>query len=299
MADNFGLSATILERYQMESIGLNGIVSVGKGSDNPPKMLTLEHNGTSADATPYLLVGKTVTFDTGGISLKPSEKMDEMKFDKCGGCTVLGLMRAISELKLPIRVIGIMPCVENMPSSSSYRPGDIIKMFNGKTVEVLNTDAEGRIILADAIAYGVKTFRPRLIIDLATLTGASIIALGANVAAMIGTAVDLKTRLKRLSKDTGEKMWELPLWEEFHDQIKSHVADIKNIGGRPGGAITAAAFLSNFTDGIPWVHLDIAGTAWTQDGTSKKSYNPKGATGFGLRTIVKFFMEESLKGSET
>ena len=299
MADIFGLSATILERYQMESIGLNGIVSVGKGSDNPPKMLILEHNGTSADATPYLLVGKTVTFDTGGISLKPSEKMDEMKFDKCGGCTVLGLMRAVSELKLPIRVIGIMPCVENMPSSSSYRPGDIIRMFNGKTVEVLNTDAEGRIILADAIAYGVKTFRPRLIIDLATLTGASIIALGANVAAMIGTAVDLKTRLKKLSKDTGEKMWELPLWEEFHDQIKSHVADIKNIGGRPGGAITAAAFLSNFTDGIPWVHLDVAGTAWTQDGTSKKSYNPKGATGFGLRTIVKFFMEESLKGSET
>jgi leucyl aminopeptidase len=223
--------------------------------------------------------------------------MDEMKFDKCGGCTVLGLMRAISELKLPIRVIGIIPCVENMPSSSSYRPGDIIRMFNGKTVEVLNTDAEGRIILADAIAYGVKSFKPKVIIDLATLTGASIIALGANVAAMIGTDDQLKARLKKLSDETGEKVWELPLWDEFHDQIKGHFADIKNIGGRPAGAITAAAFLSNFTDEIPWVHIDIAGTAWTQDGTSEKSYNPKGATGFGLRTIVKFLIEQSLEST--
>ncbi|HJU85457.1 MAG TPA: leucyl aminopeptidase [Nitrososphaeraceae archaeon] len=297
MADQFGLAPTILERYQMESIGLNGIVSVGKGSNNPPKMLVLEHTGSSPDARPYLLVGKAVTFDTGGISLKPSEKMDEMKFDKCGGCTVLGLMRAISELKLPIRVIGIIPCVENMPSSSSYRPGDIIRMFNGKTVEVLNTDAEGRIILADAIAYGVKSYKPKVIIDLATLTGASIIALGANVAAMIGTDDKLKARLKKLSDETGEKVWELPLWDEFHDQIKSHFADIKNIGGRPAGAITAAAFLSNFTDEIPWVHIDIAGTAWTQDGTSEKSYNPKGATGFGLRTIVKFLIEESLEST--
>jgi leucyl aminopeptidase len=297
MADQFGLVPTILERYQMESIGLNGIVSVGKGSNNPPKMLVLEHTGSSTDARPYLLVGKAVTFDTGGISLKPSEKMDEMKFDKCGGCTVLGLMRAISELKLPIRVIGIIPCVENMPSSSSYRPGDIIRMFNGKTVEVLNTDAEGRIILADAIAYGVKFFKPKMIIDLATLTGASIIALGANVAAMIGTDNKLKTRLKKLSEETGEKVWELPLWDEFHDQIKSHFADIKNIGGKPAGAITAAAFLSNFTDEIPWVHIDIAGTAWTQEGTSEKSYNPKGATGFGLRTIVKFLIEQSLEST--
>jgi leucyl aminopeptidase len=293
MADHFGLVPTILERYQMESIGLNGIVSVGKGSNNPPKLLVLEHVGSSTGARPYLLVGKAVTFDTGGISLKPSEKMDEMKFDKCGGCTVLGLMRAVSELKLPIRVIGIIPCVENMPSSSSYRPGDIIRMFNGKTVEVLNTDAEGRIILADAIAYGVKSFKPKVIIDLATLTGASIIALGANVAAMIGTDDKLKTQLKKSFDETGEKVWELPLWDEFHDQIKSYSADIKNIGGRPAGAITAAAFLSNFTDEIPWVHLDIAGTAWTQDGTSEKSYNPKGATGFGLRTIIKYLIEES------
>lgn len=231
MADEFSLRTTVLERYQMESIGLNGIVSVGKGSNNPPKMIILEYNGSNPNEKPYLLVGKAVTFDTGGISLKPSDKMDEMKFDKCGGCTVFGLMRAVAGLKLPIRVVGIVPCVENMPSSSSYRPGDIIRMFNGKTVEVLNTDAEGRIILADAIAYGVKYFEPRLIIDLATLTGASIIALGANVAAMMGMDNKLKSRLQRMSEETGEKIWELPLWDEFHDQIKSRVADIRNIGG--------------------------------------------------------------------
>jgi leucyl aminopeptidase len=205
----------------------------------------------------------------------------------------VGIMRAVAELKLPIRVVGIAPCVENMPSSTSYRPGDIIRMFNHKTVEVLNTDAEGRIILADAMAYGIRLFNPRLVIDLATLTGASIIALGANVAAMIGTDQNLKNRLMMFSEETGEKIWELPLWDEFHDQIKSHFADIKNIGGRPAGAITAAAFLSNFADVTPWVHLDIAGTAWTQEGTWEKSYNPKGATGFGIRTLAKFFIEES------
>ena len=209
MAHEFSLRTTVLERYQMESIGLNGIVSVGKGSNNPPKMFILEYNGSDPNEKPYLLVGKAVTFDTGGISLKQSDKMDEMKFDKCGGCTVFGLMRAVAGLKLPIRVIGIVPCVENMPSASSYRPGDIIRMFNGKTVEVLNTDAEGRIILADAIAYGVKYFKPRLIIDLATLTGASIIALGANVAAMMGMDNKLKSRLQRMSEETGEKIWEL------------------------------------------------------------------------------------------
>jgi leucyl aminopeptidase len=297
MADDYQIRTTVLERYEMESIGLNGIVSVGKGSNNPPKMLILEYDGSSNKERPYLLIGKAVTFDTGGISLKPGDKMDEMKFDKCGGCNVIAMLRAVAELRLPIRVIGIVPCVENMPSSSSYRPGDIIRMFNDKTVEVLNTDAEGRIILADAIAYGIKFFNPRLVVDFATLTGASIIALGANVAAMIGTDDNLKNSLRRLFEETGEKIWELPLWEEHHEQIKSHFADIKNIGGRPAGAITAAAFLSNFTDATPWVHFDIAGTAWTQDGTSERSYNPKGATGFGIRTMAKFFLEESTRRS--
>jgi leucyl aminopeptidase len=289
----YGIKTRILERYEMESIGLNGIVAVGKGSSNPPKMIILEYRGDTNHEKPYLLVGKAVTFDTGGISLKPGDKMDEMKFDKCGGCSVLGILRAVASLGLHVNVIGIIPSVENMPSSSSYRPGDIIKMYNGKTVEILNTDAEGRIILADAMAYGVTKYNPQAIIDLATLTGACIIALGANVAAAIGTNEQLTERLIKASEKTGEKIWGLPLHDEYHEQIKSKVADIKNIGGRPAGAITAAAFLSNFTNDIPWVHLDIAGTAWTQEGTFDRSYNPKGATGFGVRTVVKFLTEDT------
>jgi leucyl aminopeptidase len=216
-----------------------------------------------------------------------------MKFDKCGGCTVLAILKAIASLKLPVNVVGIVPSVENMPSSTAYRPGDIIRMYNGKTVEVLNTDAEGRMILADALAYGISLYNPKAIIDLATLTGACIIALGANVAAAIGTSKELIEKLRRASEKTGEKIWELPLYDEFHEQIKSTIADIKNIGGRPGGAITAAAFLSNFAADFPWIHLDIAGTAWTQDGTYERSYNPKGATGFGIRTLVKLLAEDS------
>src|SRR5919112_4094140 len=227
VATEYGLKHRIIERYEMESMGLNGIVSVGKGSHYPPKLIILEYHGSTDDRKPYLLVGKGVTFDTGGISLKDSDKMDEMKFDKSGGCNVVAIMKAVASLKLSINVVGIIPSVENMPSSTSYRPGDIIKMYNGKTVE---------------------------------------------------------------------KIWELPLYDEFNEQIKSSIADIKNIGGRPGGAITAAAFLSNFTNGIPWIHIDIAGTAWTQEGTYERSYNPKGATGFGVRTLVKLLMEDSVFG---
>jgi len=293
LAQEYGMKARVFDRYELENMGMGGIVAVGKGSNNPPKLIILEYNGNSdPQQKPYLLVGKAVTFDTGGISIKPGEKMDEMKFDKCGGCTVIAVMRAVASMKLAVNVVGIVPSVENMPSSTSYRPGDIIRMYNGKTVEVLNTDAEGRMILADALAYGIATYSPKAVIDLATLTGAAIIALGANVAALVGTNKQLADKLRKLAEKTGEKMWELPLYDEFHDQIKSAFADIKNIGGRPGGAITAAAFLSNFTDGAPWVHVDIAGTAWTQDGTHEKSYNPKGATGFGVRTLVKLLMED-------
>jgi leucyl aminopeptidase len=296
VASGYAMKVSIIERYEMESIGLAGIIAVGKGSNSPPKMIILEYNGALDNKKPYLLVGKAVTFDTGGISLKPGEKMDEMKFDKCGGCTVIATLKAIASLKLPLNIVGIVPCVENMPSSTSYRPGDIIHMYNGKTVEVLNTDAEGRIILADALAYGISKYNPKVIIDLATLTGASIIALGANVAAAIGTNKQLIEKLLKASEKTGEKVWELPLYNEFHEQIKSSVADIKNIGGRPGGAITAAAFLSNFTSDVPWVHLDIAGTAWTQEGSYERSYNPKGATGFGLRTLLKLLAADSNSG---
>jgi leucyl aminopeptidase len=294
IATEYGLKSRIVERYEMESMGLNGIVSVGKGSQYPPKLIILEYHGSNDDKRPYLLVGKAVTFDTGGISLKDSDKMDEMKFDKSGGCDVIAVMKAVASLKLPINVIGLIPSVENMPSSTSYRPGDIIKMYNGKTVEVLNTDAEGRLILADALAFGISTYNPKAVIDLATLTGACIIALGTNVAAVIGTNKKFIEELHNISERTGEKFWELPLYEEFSEQIKSYVADIKNIGGRPGGAITAASFLSNFTNGLPWMHIDIAGTAWTQEGTYERSYNPKGATGFGIRTLVKLLMEDKI-----
>ena len=292
LASEYGMKARIVDRYELETMGMGGIVAVGKGSNNPPKLIILEYGGASADARPYLLVGKAVTFDTGGISIKPGEKMDEMKFDKCGGCDVLAILRAVASMKLAVNVVGIVPSAENMPSSTSYRPGDIVRMYNGKTVEVLNTDAEGRMILADALAYGIATYNPKAVIDLATLTGAAIIALGSNVAALIGNNKQLTDRVRRMAEKSGERMWDLPLYDEFHEQIKSSYADIKNIGGRPGGAITAAAFLSNFVNGVPWVHMDIAGTAWTQDGTYERSYNPKGATGFGIRTLVKLLMEE-------
>ena len=293
LAQDYGMKVRVMDRYELENLGMGGIVAVGKGSNNPPKLIVLEYTGASdPQQKPYLLVGKAVTFDTGGISIKPSEKMDEMKFDKCGGCTVLAIIRAVASMKLAVNVVGIVPSVENMPSATSYRPGDIIRMYNGKSVEVLNTDAEGRMILADALAYGIVTHSPKAVIDLATLTGAAVIALGANVAAVVGSNKQLIDRLRKLSDRTGEKMWELPLYEEYHEQIKSTYADIKNIGGRAGGVITAAAFLSNFVNDVPWVHIDIAGTAWMQEGTHEKSYNHKGASGFGVRTLVKLLMED-------
>lgn len=287
LSENQKIKVRVIEKEEMKSYGFEGILAVGKGSASSPKLIVLEYPGSTKNR-PIVIVGKAVTFDTGGISIKPSEKMEEMKFDKCGGCNVLGIMKAVSDLGLDTNVIGIIPAVENMPSGTSYRPGDIIKMYNGKTVEVLNTDAEGRIILGDALSFAVKTFAPKAIIDMATLTGAAIIALGTNVAALVGNDDELVTKILEYSNQTGEKIWQLPLFEEYKEQLKSSNADMKNIGGRSAGAITAAAFLSNFVEDTPWVHLDIAGTAWTQEGTKEKSYNPKGATGFGIRTIVKY-----------
>jgi leucyl aminopeptidase len=291
---NQGIKSKIINIDTMKDIGLNGLVSVGSGSINSPKLIVIEYKGTKNEDKPILLVGKAVTFDSGGISLKPSEKMEEMKFDKCGGVNVIVIMKSLSLLKIKNNVIGIIPAAENMPSNSSYRPSDIINMYNGKSVEVLNTDAEGRLILADALTFGIKQYNPKLIIDMATLTGACIIALGNNVAGIIGNDEKLIRKIIDTSKITDEKMWELPLFEEYYDQIKSKNADIKNIGGRAAGAITAAAFLSNFVEDIPWVHLDIAGTAWNQEGSLSKSYNPSGATGFGIRTIIKFIMNEEV-----
>jgi leucyl aminopeptidase len=281
----------IIEATQLTSNNLNGIFAVGTGSSSPPKLIIIEYLGRNHGQKDFLILGKAVTFDTGGISLKPSEKMDEMKFDKCGGCNVIAIMKALDRLSLPLDIIGIIPAVENMPSGSSYRPGDIIRMHNGKTVEIVNTDAEGRIIMADALSYGVNMYSPKAIVDMATLTGAAIIALGSNVAALLGNDQKLADKILSAANLSGEKIWQLPIFEEHKEQIKSTVADIKNIGGRPAGAITAAAFLSHFVGNTPWVHLDIAGTAWFQEGSIEKSYIVKGATGFAVRTILKLLTQ--------
>jgi len=282
------MKCLVFSKNELKKKGFGGIAAVGQGSKNEPKMIVLEYNGKKNEK-PIVLVGKAVTFDTGGISLKPGEKMDEMKFDKCGGCTVLGIMKTVSELKLPVNVVGIIPSVENMPGGESYRPGDIIKLYNGKTAEILNTDAEGRLILADALAYGEKQYSPKTIIDFATLTGACIIALGTNVAAIVSNNERLKDKILESSRRTTEEVWELPLNDDYMDMIKSDVADMKNVGiGRAAGTITAAAFLKNAVKETPWLHVDIAGVAWTQVGTKSKPYNPKGATGFGVRLILDY-----------
>lgn len=278
----------IISKSELKTKGFGGIYAVGKGSKNEPKLIVIEYNG-SKNKKQIVLVGKAVTFDTGGISLKPGDKMDEMKFDKCGGCTVLGIMKAVSELKLPVNVVGIIPSVENMPGGESFRPGDIIKLYNGKTAEILNTDAEGRLILADAIAYGEKNYNPSEIIDFATLTGACIIALGTNVAGVVSNDDAFVEKIKISSENTSEEIWQLPLNDDYMDMIKSDVADMKNVGlGRTAGTIAAAAFLRKAIEKTPWVHFDIAGVAWTQLGTKEKPYNPKGATGFGIRLLVDY-----------
>ena len=283
------LKCTIIGKSELKKKGFGGITAVGQGSKNEPKLIIMEHNGGKNNQKPIVIVGKAVTFDTGGISLKPSEKMDEMKFDKCGGCTVFGIMKSVSELKLPINLVGIIPSVENMPGGESYRPGDIIKLYSGKTAEILNTDAEGRLILADALSYGERHYSPKEIIDFATLTGACIVALGTNVAGMVSNNEEFTTRIKNSSDRTSEEIWQLPLNEDYMKMIDSDVADMKNIGiGRAAGTITAAAFLKNAVEKTPWIHFDIAGVAWTQAATKDKPYNPKGATGFGVRLMVDY-----------
>ncbi len=283
------LTCKVFSKKELKEKKFGGIIAVGKGSINEPKLIVLEHYKGKRNDKPIVIVGKAVTFDTGGISLKPSEKMDEMKFDKCGGCTVLGIMKAVSELKLPLNVIGIIPSVENMPGRESYRPGDIVRLYSGKTTEILNTDAEGRLILADALSFGEKKYSPRVIIDFATLTGACIVALGNNVAGLVSNNKKLASDIKNSSERTSEEVWQLPLNDDYMDMIKSNVADMKNIGkGRAAGTITAAAFLANAIGNTPWVHIDIAGTAWTQDATKNKSYNQRGATGFGVRLLLDY-----------
>jgi len=293
IANQNKMKCTVFSKNEIKSKGLGGVTAVGQGSKNEPRFIILEYRNGKKESKAILLVGKAVTFDTGGISLKGGEKMDEMKFDKCGGCTVLGIMKAISELRLPINVVAIIPSVENMPSGEAFRPGDIIKLFNGKTAEILNTDAEGRLILADGLAYGIKHYQPSSVMDFATLTGACIVALGTNVAGIVSNNTKLASKIKTASAKTSEEVWELPINDDYMDMVKSKVADIRNIGmGRAAGTITAAAFLANSIGNVPWVHFDIAGTAWIQPSTKNKSYNSHGATGFGVRLVVNHLMNQ-------
>jgi leucyl aminopeptidase len=230
-------------------------------------------------------VGKGITFDSGGISIKPGASMDEMKHDMSGAAAVIGALRAAALLDLPLHLVGLVPAAENLPSGTAYRPGDVVRTMSGKTIEVLNTDAEGRVVLADALHYGRTEYRPAAMVDLATLTGACVIALGPWASGLMANDEKLAERVHAAGESSGERVWRLPLWEEHREHIKSPVADIQNTGGREGGTITAAAFLSHFTEGTPWVHLDIAATAWTKKATPCQ---PVGATGVGVRLLVEF-----------
>ena len=285
------ISIKILEQKEMERLGMGALLGVARGSQEPPKFIILEYNGTKKkDERPVVLVGKTITFDTGGISLKPAENMEHMKADMTGGAEVLASIRAAARLKLPLRLISILPVAENMPGGRAMKPGDVVTTLSGKTVEVQNTDAEGRLILADGLAYAMR-YKPAALIDIATLTGACVVALGQFAIGMFGTDQALKEQVRKSGQKAGERVWEMPLWEEYFEQLKSDVADMRNIGGRGGGMITAALFLSKFVGDCPWVHLDIASTDWSE---RERAYVPKGPTAIGTRLLLQYLIDRSL-----
>jgi leucyl aminopeptidase len=277
-----GYKVTVMEKAEIEKLGMGGIIGVSQGSVRPPRFIVMEHK--KAAKKTVVLVGKGVTFDTGGISIKPSANMAEMKMDMSGAAAVIGTMEAIAQMKLPVNVIGLVPTVENMPSGSSIRPGDILRHYNGKTSEVDNTDAEGRLILADALGYAAR-YKPSAVIDLATLTGACVVALGHHATGMMGNDEALMDKLKTAGEATYERVWQLPLFDEYEKLIKSDVADVKNVGGRWAGAITAGWFLKKFIGDYPWVHLDIAGTAMMEE---NGDYTQRGGSGVGVRLLVEF-----------
>ncbi|HEV7378094.1 MAG TPA: leucyl aminopeptidase [Pyrinomonadaceae bacterium] len=288
IANEFGLNVDVLDEARMEQEGMGALLSVSRGSEEDAKLIILKYtprDATAKDEENLLaLVGKGITFDSGGISLKPGENMELMKYDMTGGATVLGAMRAVAQLKPSIPVLGVVPASENLPSGKATKPGDVVTAMSGKTIEIINTDAEGRLVLSDAICYAKKLGAKR-IIDMATLTGAVSIALGDVNTAILGTDQKLIDEVIASGKEVGEKFWQLPLDKEYTKQIKSDIADIKNVGGRKAGTITAAAFLKEFADGVSWAHLDIAGTAWGDD---VKPYRAKGPTGIAVRTLVRF-----------
>lgn len=295
-AKEAGAKLTVYDEKQLEKMGFGALLAVAKGSIEPPRLLVLEHGG-GGKAKPIVLVGKGITFDSGGIALKPLEApgtdpMWVMRYDMAGAAVTMSAVLAAARLKLPINVIAIAPLAENMPSGSAQKPGDIVRTYGGKTVEVLNTDAEGRLVLADALGYA-KTFKPDTLIDLATLTGAAKVALGRMACAMFSNDSSLRDRLARAADVTSERVWEMPLWDDYDEQIKSDVADVKNTGGRSAGAVTAAKFLEKFAAGSRWAHLDIAGTAWLESApdSPKKEYLPLGASGYGVRLLVRLLRD--------
>lgn len=279
------LKVKVIDKKEASRLGMEAYLSVAKGSEEQPKFIVLDYRG--AQNPPFVLIGKSITFDSGGLSLKPSEGMEKMKYDMAGGAAVLGVIKSAIELKLPLHLIGMLPAAENLPGGSATRPGDIVRAINGKTIEITNTDAEGRMTLADAIGFA-KKYKPEAIIDIATLTGACSIALGSEAIAMMGNNRELMNKLKKASEETYERVWEMPLYPEYKEYLKSDIADMKNNAGRKGALVTAAYFLSEFAGDTPWVHLDIASTTWMEKGSP---YIPAGASGIGVRLMLNLLEE--------
>jgi leucyl aminopeptidase len=277
------MKTTVLQENDMEKMGMGALLSVSKGSREPARLITIEYMAGDKKQDPVVFVGKGVTFDSGGISLKPGAAMDEMKYDMCGAASVIGVMSTIAELQLPVNIVGIIPAVENMPDGSASRPGDIVTSMSGQTIEILNTDAEGRLILCDALSYAEK-FKPDVVIDIATLTGACVVALGAHPAGLLSNHNPLANDLLSAGQTSGDRCWQLPLWEDYQEQLKSNFADMANIGGKGAGTITAGCFLSRFTKKYQWAHLDIAGVAW-------KNGTEKGATGRPVGLLAQYVLD--------
>jgi leucyl aminopeptidase len=285
LAREFKLDVEVLERKDMEKLGMGALLAVTSASHQPPKLIVLRYDGAAKSKKPLALVGKGITFDTGGISLKPAAEMDEMKFDMSGAGSVLGAIRALAGMKAPVNVVGIVPTCENMPGGHAIKPGDVVTTLSGQTVEILNTDAEGRLILCDALTYAER-FNPEVVVDIATLTGACVIALGHVATGLFANDQKLADELREAADDAWDRVWQMPLWEEYQEQLRSNFADFANIGGRPGGSITAASFLARFTRKQRWAHLDIAGTAW-------KSGREKGSTGRPVPLLVRFALRHA------
>jgi leucyl aminopeptidase len=285
IAEKYDMRCEVLDRAGIESEGLTGLATVGRSASNEPRFIVLEHRKGGEEVPPVVLVGKAVTFDSGGISIKPTAGMEEMKFDMSGGAAVLGAMEAVGVLDLQLNVVALVPATENLPGGNAFKPGDVLQMHSGKTVEIVTTDAEGRLILADALSYA-RRYEPSAVVDCATLTGACAVALGDHASGLMGNDEDLVAELKTAGETTGERAWPLPLFGEYTEQIKGDTADIKNSGGRRGGALTAGAFLKEFAD-YPWAHLDVAGTAYGKKGNA---YTTKGATGIPARLLIEFLL---------